>query len=183
MAEISKIKVLTNGIAERPSLPTGARWVVDPILPGNTEYKDHQPFLMSPADYGIESPYLGKSCTTANVCGSVFEAFGFSFCGLAGALGRLLKINPYSEEPTRKLNPDICKHCIYSLGRRERRELEDRSERTFIRRGETHGGGDLPYPSPTWKAAIEEYKTNKEGRMKFPRMFDESKVEVHQIEL
>jgi hypothetical protein len=167
---IQKVSVLSNGLKVRFKMPPKARWAVDPILEGNDEYKDHQPFLISPDDYGVRSENCGKKCLTAKVCGSSFDAFGFSFCGIAGAMGHLLKINPYSSEPTRELDERICKHCIYSLSQEEEQELQNRCNRKFMRYGEECGGGDDEYPSPTFKKAIEEYKKNP---TRFPRAFED----------
>lgn len=83
--------------------------------------KFHRPFSISPDDLGLRGDYGTKwPCEQQTGCGRLFDGFGFSFCVLAGHLGRLLRIDPYSRTPVLQGDPRICKHCLFSLGRRQR---------------------------------------------------------------
>lgn len=83
--------------------------------------KIHYPMSISPADLGLQGDYGTKfPCEQQRGCGRLFDAHGFSFCVLAGSLGRLLRIDPYSRTPVLEGDPEICKHCLFSLGRKQR---------------------------------------------------------------
>jgi len=110
--------VLTNGTT-RNTRPQGiwARYKGG----DETTVKVHQPFSISPADLGLQGRYGTEwLCEQQKGCGRLFDAFGFSFCVLAGPIGRLLRIDPYSKTPVLKGDERICKHCIFSLPRKQR---------------------------------------------------------------
>lgn len=111
----SNILVLTNGTEpERRKaikLPEGAKWIRSPL-----DRKRHDPFLISPMDLGFRSTLpLNKKCETMSRCGTVFDYGGFAMCGVASTLGRVLRVDPYSDKPVLDRTADICNHCIYSL--------------------------------------------------------------------
>ena len=107
----------------------------------------HLPYWISPADVGEEARF--KWCTVRNFCGRGLDAGGFSMCGQAPILGRLLGINPYRSGTVREQMDtpvaEICKHCIYGCKTKAAaRELADRAVR-----------GEIDSISPTFKAAFE----------------------------
>ena len=157
---VQTVWVLSNGIKQDlPKLPRGARYRVDPILDPKDGWKNHQPFLISPADVGIEAD--GSECSTRRMCGRGVEAFGFSQCGIAGALGHLLGIDPYHEKPVLHIShPEICKHCLYSLPDAKQKELQRKCPPGGKwPDGSTFGDSTIDYPTPTFKAALERRKT------------------------
>lgn len=114
--------VLTNGttVKTRPS-DIKAKYSGGPKISTDFKLSRHHPFSISPADLGLQGDYGTKyPCEQQSGCGRLFDAFGFSFCVLAGSLGRLLRIDPYSETPILEGDPRICKHCIFSIGRKMR---------------------------------------------------------------
>lgn len=112
--------VLTNGTTKgRRPLKINARYKDIDSKVGFV--KNHRPFSISPSDLGLRGDYGTKwPCEQQTGCGRLFDAFGFSFCVIAGSLGRLLRIDPYSRTPVLKGDPEICKHCLFSLGRKQR---------------------------------------------------------------
>lgn len=108
------------------------------------ERKDHQPWLISPKDLGVAG--LGR-CWVRKGCGWGFEAWGFTYCTVAGIMGRLLRINPYAEEPQLKVNPEICEHCIYSVPQRVGLLL-----RSLVYERK------IDYPTPTLAKGLELYQ-------------------------
>ena len=110
--------VLTNGTTKQ-TRPWGI-WARYKGGDG-TGPKEHFPTTISPADMGLSDRYGTEwVCDQQKGCGRLFDAFGFSFCVLAGALGRMLGIDPYSRTPVLKGDERICKHCIFSLSRKVR---------------------------------------------------------------
>ena len=110
--------VLTNGTTRK----TRPRDIWARYKGGDgTAVKVHQPFSISPADLGLQGRYGTEwLCELQKGCGRLFDGFGFSFCVLAGSISRLLRIDPYSKTPVLKGDERICKHCIFSLPRRQR---------------------------------------------------------------
>lgn len=120
--------------------------------------KIHHPFSISPNDLGLKGDYGTKyPCEQQMGCGRLFDAYGFSFCVLAGSLGRLLRIDPYSKTPVLEGDPRICKHCIFSVGRkmrwriwsRWRAGLQEAATRTY--RDAEDAFKMLPYRHVRWK--------------------------------
>jgi hypothetical protein len=141
--------ILTNGTQKdrrkTVNLPANWKW-----HPSNLDGKLHEPFLVSPVDVGIRSTLpLAQRCDIQRTCGVAFDAQGFAMCGLAGTLGRLLRVNPYREEPVidRQGFGDICKHCPYSLSEPMQRKLF-----------ELVYDGHLSNPSPTFREGIKRWK-------------------------
>jgi len=109
-ANIAKIVVQTNGI-HKINLPPDCRYKVSTL-----KRKRHMPHLISPTDIGIEWQYgVEQPCRVQRRCGRGWEAWGFTSCPVGGTYGRLVGINPYTDTYQHKGNPDICKHCIYSV--------------------------------------------------------------------
>lgn len=110
----------------------------------------HMPHLLSPKDFGIPkecgSVDVGRTCILQKLCGFCFETYGFSSCALAGSLGRILRINPFHREPVTLGDPQICDHCIWSVGANTRKRLW----RLALR-------GKIPHPSPTFQPLIQPY--------------------------
>lgn len=108
--------VLTNG-STKESRPRKiwARYKADVVE------KMHRPYSISPADLGLRGDYGTKfPCEQQTGCGRLFDGFGFSFCVLAGSIGRMLRIDPYSKTPMTDGDERICKHCLFSLKRSTR---------------------------------------------------------------
>lgn len=136
-------------------------------LPDNVRYhtksaplseKNHVPFLVSPADNGMEP--RRTLCAIQHKCGLAFDAFGFSMCPVATSLAHVLNINPYHDRPTADRDMDICRHCPHSIRRDARMDLYEKIRTKQI-----------PYPSPTLAAGLKRYKAAAESSqpIKFPR--------------
>lgn len=149
--------VFSNGSVKFPK-PKGWRYNVS-----KTDSKRpiwYKPCTISPADLGFKiSKKAGTNCSIQKGCGRLFDAFGFAPCVLAAPIGRLLGIDPYSNKPVLKGNPDICKHCPYSLRRRKMFELFTLANKNL-----------LNYPTKTFQNAIA--KAKKDGVIKFTRFED-----------
>lgn len=103
--------------------------------------KHHEPWVISPADLGLETVRKpGWRCNMSKRCGLMFDCFGFSFCPMAGGLGRVFGIDPYGPRPTATVNPEICKHCLISLPARKCIELYADAR-----------NGKLKYPTKTYR--------------------------------
>ena len=113
-----KTTVATNGVAKRPK-GLGVHYRISP-----PDTKDHFPVMISPADLGFESTggYI-TPCRVSKVCGRLFDCHGFAPCPYAGTIGRLLQIDPYHSHPVLLGTPEICRHCIHSLGKGLREKL------------------------------------------------------------
>jgi hypothetical protein len=132
--------VFTNGKLNRPA-PAGWRYNVS-----NSDGKSYyfHPPMISPHDLGME-PLQGMTiaCRRQLGCGRLFDAFGFSFCVFAGAIGRLLGVDPYSPTPVVEGIYDICKHCVFSQGIKKAFVLFDAAN-----------NGDLEYPTKSYQSAL-----------------------------
>lgn len=123
--------VLNNGtnsvVREQIRLPRRWRWRITPL--DDTSQFDsgkahHTPFFVSPVDLGTEGRF--RHCRVTKRCGKGLEARGFTMCGVAGTLGRLLGIDPYSDElPLGEVPAGICRHCPYGLTKSQQRQLID----------------------------------------------------------
>lgn len=114
--------VLTNGttVKTRPR-DIKAKYSGGKGVAVDFKLSQHRPFTISPADLGLIGGHGTEfPCEQQTGCGRLFDAFGFSFCVIAGSLGRVLGIDPYSRTPVLKGDPEICKHCIFSIGRKAR---------------------------------------------------------------
>lgn len=113
-------------------------------------YRDriHLPYWISPADLGLESTF--ERCTVKSICGRGLDNKGYSMCGQAPILGRLLGVNPYPEdndhlkEHINKPVPEICKHCIYGMRKDDERGLRKAALK-----------GNVPHISETYEKAFE----------------------------
>jgi hypothetical protein len=108
----------------------------------------HQPFMLSPVDLGMESErayHAGDEipCDLVAKCGRLFDVFGFSFCIIAGGLGRILRVDPYGTSSLSVPNEAMCRHCIFSLHREAR-------ERLFI----DVAMGAVEHPSATYRQGL-----------------------------
>ncbi len=121
------------------------RWVPAP-LDDHTGKDKHTPFLISPADLNIQAS--GEHCSVRGYCGRGLDAFGFSMCGVAGVLGRLLQINPYDPvDPVIDYDDNICRHCIYGLPRAKQREIIEQTKT-----------GDIKHPTQTYREGLRQYR-------------------------
>ena len=110
--------------------------------------KKHRPYLISPADLGIESTGGWKTyCHVKKGCGLLYDCYGFSFCVHAGAFGRLLRIDPYKQKPFKEGIEEICRHCICSVAVSHRFKLQDAAMQ-----------GDFEYPTKTYREGIKAFK-------------------------
>lgn len=109
--EIHGVAVMSNWPA---GLPIAHPKLAQKRAPVATKW--HYPVYVSPVDIGREVRRADfPHCQKQSRCGAAFDAFGFSFCAIAGVLGRILGVNPYKPEPTREMDWDICRHCVETL--------------------------------------------------------------------
>lgn len=101
--------VHTNGVLRRFRLPVGWSWKRSKL-----DDKLHDPFLVSPADVGLEGEML-RRCGAMRQCGHGLDAYGYAACGVIGPLARLLRVDPYADEPVTIMHPEVCRHCVYAL--------------------------------------------------------------------
>ena len=143
------VTVFTNGIIKPPSenIPylTHRSSGVDEKKPKRFWW----PMMISPHDLGMRfSPNdLKNGCRRSLGCGRLFDAFGFSFCTFAGALGRLFGIDPYSAKPVTETLLEICKHCPFSVGNKKAFQL-------FAGVGK----GKIEYPTKTYRKIMSSCK-------------------------
>jgi hypothetical protein len=167
-------RVLTNdickdGVRKTLKLPRRWHWVPAPIDDPSDKKSGkevHVPFFISPADHGIEASW--DNCSVRGYCGKGLDSHGFSMCGVAPTIGRIIGVNPYWQDglqPLRKIE-EICKHCIYGMSDR-------RSTRRFCRRA---SNGKIEAISPTFAEGL---KRHKEKAMEFNRFGQQ----LHQVEL
>jgi hypothetical protein len=174
-------RVLTNGQQrEGPrlsiQLPKRWKWITAPIVdPSNPKSgkAEHVPFFVSPKDHGIYSAW--KFCTVKGFCGKGLDAYGFSMCGVAATLARLLGINPYWQDGPQLMRKqeEICAHCPYGI------QGNSRSERRANQRKLTDAAmrGEIPAISKTFQEGL---KRHREQPMEFERFAEK---ELHQIEV
>jgi hypothetical protein len=111
----------------------------------------HEPFFISPVDLHLtgktDEPRYGThtKCKLQRVCGQSFETWGFTACAEEGTLGRLLGINPY--RPTYKFqgDPNICRHCLYSLPPKLYRPIRKAAK-----------DGEIRHPSATYRRTVDD---------------------------
>ncbi|KKK76834.1 hypothetical protein LCGC14_2859640, partial [marine sediment metagenome] len=109
--------VFSNGTLK---LPKTKGWRYN--LPSTDKSKQEwfRPSMLSPIDLGYSiTNGVDRNCTMQIGCGRVFDAYGFAACVFSPPIGRLLGIDPYSSQPVLKGDPEICKHCPYSLPRKQ----------------------------------------------------------------
>ena len=147
--------VFSNGIKDRPSIPNTRYRVAAPTLE-EKEVK-HTPPMISPLDLGL-TPSRGFNgyCHRQRACGRLFDCYGFSFCIFAGAIGRVLGIDPYKPHPVLDGNIDICGHCPFTMGVGGAFKLFDDVNQ-----------GKIEYPTKTYREGIQRIK--REGHIKFPK--------------
>ncbi len=104
------------------------------------------PPMLSPHDLGLE-PVLGGEvrCKMQAGCGRLFDVFGFSFCILAGPLGKMFDVDPYSAHPLMHGWTELCRHCPFSQRKEVRNKLFEQAEN-----GTLEGG----YPTKSYKEAV-----------------------------
>ena len=153
---LKRAVVCTNAIIDYPK---GISFRNVESSPEHFRKDVHKPPMVSPVDIGLD-PVLGfnRLCKFSHRCGALFDAFGFSFCPKAGAIGRLLGIDPYQAEPVLLGNENICKHCPYSLPEELRMQVS-----SDVR------NGIIEYPTETYRNAIRKCKENP---MKFKKFQD-----------
>lgn len=108
---LRRAKVYTNCVQTPPKLPTPFRWQKVPL-----HRKRHLPWLISPRDLAYRGR-SGQNCKLRPNCGQGFDAFGFCCCPLAGSVGRLLRRNPYRQDPVLGTTEELCRHCVHILHR------------------------------------------------------------------
>lgn len=101
-------------------------------------YRDrtHMPYWISPKDYGVESKF--EWCSIRNFCGRGLDNVGWSMCGQAPILGRILSINPYLKRDTITEIVDtevkgMCEHCIYGVYKGEHNKAKRTAVEKFAR--------------------------------------------------
>lgn len=159
-----ELRVLTNdlpGTAGRRAaitLPANAHWVAAPLddptnpLSGKNDptarnnRRTHWAYWISPADIGMEATW--EKCETRGWCGKGLSPGGWSMCGQAPILSRLLDIPAEKwdciiREHVNTPIPEMCRHCVYGLSRAEQNKVKA-----------AHRNGDLPDMTPTYAAAF-----------------------------
>lgn len=86
---------------------------------GPEKAQRHRPWMISPVDLGLQPKkgFNGQDCWVQRGCGRLFDTFGFAACVFAGALGRILGLDPYQPLPVLEMGAGFCQHCICSLPR------------------------------------------------------------------
>jgi hypothetical protein len=151
--------VFTNGTVKRPPR-RGWRYRT---MPMSDRPRLLIPTMVSPSDLGmrrrrghVDQRGMMHSCRRQFGCGRLFDAFGFSFCVVAGAMGRLLGEDPYSSRPVVHARRDFCGHCPFGFGIRNAHRLFQRV-----------WSGKVEYPTKTYRAALERVRA--EGPMQFKK--------------
>ncbi len=111
--------MFSNGKMDRPR---GRGWRYRTNTSDSKKLKFFRPSRLSPLDLNPEYEVrrgVNGDCSIQGGCGRLFDAHGFAPCIFSGAIGRLLGIDPYSAQPVLRGNPEICKHCPYSMGRKQ----------------------------------------------------------------
>lgn len=158
-------RLLTNDMpvtqAKRDAieLPPHFRWVKQPLddptdpysgknkKDGRANKRYHLPFWISPKDLGIQSTF--EECSIRTWCGIGLDALGFSMCGKATMLARLLEQRDVArwdgDIGEHVLTPihSICDHCQYGCTRSTQHEIYDR-----------HQSGELQAISETFEEAF-----------------------------
>jgi len=118
------IRVFTN---DTLALPWGKKYIGSILRPISMDLKKirHVPYYASPFDLGI-SPESGFSsaCAMSSSCGRSFNSFGFTPCMQYPHIGRILGKDVHSSHPKILGDVEICKHCICTLPRRKRWEVQ-----------------------------------------------------------
>jgi len=151
--------VFTNGRIDFPK-PTNGGWRYNSSAKKG-KFDGFRSPTVSPEDVGLGLEIVNgvdRDCSVQKGCGRLFDAFGFAPCILSGPIGHLLGIDPYSSQPVLRGNPEICKHCPYSLRSKSRWEL--------FEKGKTCGS------TKTFQRAIEGAK--KKELIRFTRFEDRS---------
>ncbi len=149
--------VFSNG---KIKLPKGRGWRYRTSSKKAKKAEWFRPSRVSPADLGLSVVRgVEGNCDIQNGCGRLFDAFGFAPCIFSAPIGRLLGIDPYTATPELRGNPEICKHCLYSMGRKSMWKLI-----VEIRKS------DSP-PTKTYQKAIEKAK-NGSKMIEFTRFED-----------
>lgn len=134
-----RLVVMTNGLNGTKRFGRRVTWTISP-----PRDKQHEPFLISPHDFRITGHYgTERICPITTRCGVALDAFGFTPCPVAGIVGRLAGVNPYSRRLIRHGRADYCRHCIYSVPPMMRELL-----RSLCR------DGRMPIPTPTMADAL-----------------------------
>jgi hypothetical protein len=76
--------------------------------------------------------FNGKECWVMGGCGRLFDRYGFGPCVFAGALGRILRMDPYSPKPIMFGMHDMCRHCICSLTRKDQWRLWEEARKGLL---------------------------------------------------
>ncbi len=139
-------RVLTNDLAKTKEqrgtydMPEPFHWspspLDDPYNPTSGKnqrgirYRNrtHVKYFVSPADIGVEANF--ENCTVKSHCGKGLDNNGWSMCGQAPILGRILGVDPYPQEGTilervNKPIPEICRHCRYGVAKGQKHLVDE----------------------------------------------------------
>lgn len=133
-----KLWILMNG--KLPG-PDGVHAKINPLPKTN-----HDPFLVSPIDCGLEEHQVIHACLNRSQTGGAFDCHGFTFCALAPLIGRLLRINPYSPHPIFDQDYRICRHCPLSMNQTGRARIFEMALK-----------GECDYPTKTFREGLKQY--------------------------
>ncbi len=137
--------VFTNGSLP---LPPRREWRYNLSGTGPDKTESLKPPMISPSDLGMPfNRRPGGFCQRQFGCGRLFDAHGFSFCFLAGPVGRMLGIDTYHAYPALDMEEEICGHCPFAVGVRGAFALFRAA-----------ASGELEYPTKTYREAIERWK-------------------------
>lgn len=149
---------VTKGMRDKIKLPKRFKWIPNPLDNPNDPYSGkndptirwkgrvHDPFWVSPKDIGLRASF--ENCTVRGWCGIGLDAEGWSACGKAVLIGKLLGVDPTIREGNilehvEKPINEICQHCQYGIHPREVKEIHKR-----------HKAGEFDDVSETYKAAF-----------------------------
>lgn len=137
----SRVRISTARKTGLPDLPEGFRFHVAPPV-----IKNHMPFMVSPEDLSIRA--TKDTCKVPQTCGLSYDKWGWCFCPIGSVMSRTIGPNVHSDVPMQnKMDWDICKHCIYSLGMEARHAIQQDVMK-----------GNIKLPSPTFAKVIDEYR-------------------------
>jgi hypothetical protein len=152
-----RITVFSNGSQKLPP-PFGWRYAV-----ASREAKNVLlPPMISPIDLGLEHPCgVTKYCHRRRGCGRLFDAYGFAGCVFSGAIGRIIRYDPYRAEPVIQDGEVICGHCPFSTG-----------VKMAFRLFEGARSGAIEYPTETYRKGLKDFK--EKGLFTFKKFRDRS---------
>lgn len=147
------MRIFTNDTKGQPKQGRGTTYRTISIA---DKVGEHRPQLISPADLGVSSRQNYAGCGIRSSCGRCFDTYGFACCGQASVLERVLGVDTHSAYPVLQAVPELCRHCIFSLGRRSQRRLWN-----------AVWNGEIEYPTKTYREGIKRERNAPLERKRF----------------